>query len=81
MPFRKLFGRGNGDEAEPQPAAEEEEEIAEEGSDDDAQSPEQALDADAVDLDWRSRATDVIPGGTSTGSKRCAALRSDVILR
>ncbi|MEO7963462.1 MAG: aminotransferase class III-fold pyridoxal phosphate-dependent enzyme, partial [Gemmatimonadaceae bacterium] len=43
-------------------------------SDDDAQSPEQALDADAVDLDWRSRAADVIPGGTSTGSKRAAAL-------
>ncbi|MEO7963798.1 MAG: aminotransferase class III-fold pyridoxal phosphate-dependent enzyme, partial [Gemmatimonadaceae bacterium] len=73
MPFRKLFGRGNGDEAESQPAAEEEE-IAEEGSDDDAQSPEQALDADALDLDWRSRASDVIPGGTSTGSKRAAAL-------
>ncbi len=77
MPFRKFFGRGNGDQ--PAPANEpspEEQDVVEvpENSDDDSLAPEQELDADAVDLEWRARCADVIPGGTSTGSKRAEAL-------
>jgi hypothetical protein len=35
--------------------------------------PEGDPDVD-LDLPWRARAADVIPGGASTGSKRVAAL-------
>ncbi|ODT02243.1 MAG: hypothetical protein ABS52_14630 [Gemmatimonadetes bacterium SCN 70-22] len=67
MPFKRLFGRGSDDAPPPppdEPEGEEELDVA----------PEEALDADGIDLDWRDRAAVVIPGGTSTGSKRPAAL-------
>lgn len=67
MPFKRLFGRGS-DEA-PTPPPDEPEGDADEGI-----APEEALDAEGIDLDWRDRSALVIPGGTSTGSKRPAAL-------
>jgi len=70
MPFKRLFGRGSQEPAPPPP----EDVDAQEGDDDDAIAPEQALDADGIDQHWRERAADVIPGGTSTGSKRPEAL-------
>lgn len=36
--------------------------------------PEEAPSPDEIDAEWRDRAAAVIPGGTSTGSKRPAAL-------
>ncbi len=77
MPFRKFFGRGNGDQppAEPDQSSEEQD-IVEVSPDegDESLAPEHELDADAIDLEWRARCADVIPGGTSTGSKRADAL-------
>ncbi len=67
MPFKRLFGRGSDDTPPPPPAEPE-------GDDEEVVEPEGALDADGIDLDWRERAAIVIPGGTSTGSKRPAAL-------
>lgn len=67
MPFKRLFGRGSDDTPPPPP-----DESA--GDDEEVVEPESALDADGIDLDWRERAAIVIPGGTSTGSKRPAAL-------
>jgi glutamate-1-semialdehyde 2,1-aminomutase len=76
MPFRKFFGRGNG--GEPKPQQPDEDEVADEaGSDDDVADdvpPEGVLDADDIDRSWRERAAGVIPGGSSTGSKRPEAL-------
>ena len=69
MPFRKFFGRGNGGTPEPPTEAPD---VEEEG--DEELAPEEALDADAIDQGWRQRAGDVIPGGSSTGSKRPEAL-------
>ena len=70
MPFRKFFGRGNGGTPESPPVTPDAED---EERDEDA-SPEEALDADGIDAQWRQRAADVIPGGSSTGSKRPEAL-------
>ncbi len=73
MPFKRLFGRGS---QEPSPPPQEIEE--EEGGDDEGSSvPEEALDANGIDRHWRERASDVIPGGTSTGSKRPESLYGD----
>lgn len=44
---------------------------------DDAIEAEQRATAAEVDESWRRRASDVIPGGTSTGSKRPEALYGD----
>ena len=82
MRLSRLFGGGKPDEPrEPEPtdpSATEEE--AEAGGDDGVPEdgefegvPEGDPDAD-LDLPWRVRAADVIPGGASTGSKRAAAL-------
>lgn len=67
MPFKRLFGRGS-DDAPPPPPDESP------GDEEEGVAPEAALDADGIDLDWRDRSAVVIPGGTSTGSKRPAAL-------
>lgn len=67
MPFKRLFGRG--DDAPPPPPPEEFTD-----DDDASQAPEEGLDADGLDRDWRERAAVVIPGGASTGSKRPEAL-------
>ncbi|MEO6444137.1 MAG: aminotransferase class III-fold pyridoxal phosphate-dependent enzyme [Gemmatimonadaceae bacterium] len=70
MPFKRLFGLGGA--AEPsQPPDDVEEDVPEAHEEGE---PEGALDADGVERDWRQRAADVIPGGTSTGSKGPAAL-------
>jgi glutamate-1-semialdehyde 2,1-aminomutase len=82
MRLSRLFGGGKPDEPrEPEPtdpSASEEE--AEAGGDDGVPEdgefegvPEGDPDAD-LDLPWRVRAADVIPGGASTGSKRAGAL-------
>lgn len=67
MPFKRLFGRGSDDVPAPPPDEPE-------GEEDEGVAPEEALDADGIDLDWRDRSAVLIPGGTSTGSKRPAAL-------
>ncbi len=67
MPFKRLFGRG--DDAPPPPPPDE---FTDE--DDASLAPEAGLDADGLDREWHDRAVAVIPGGTSTGSKRAAAL-------
>lgn len=67
MPFKRLFGRGS-DEVPPPPPDDAG------GDEDEGVAPEAALDADGIDLDWRDRSAVIIPGGTSTGSKRPAAL-------
>jgi glutamate-1-semialdehyde 2,1-aminomutase len=71
MPFKRLFGRGSQDPAPPPP---EDQDEHEEGDDGESIAPEEGLDADGIDQQWRDRASDVIPGGTSTGSKRPEAL-------
>ncbi len=70
MPFKRLFGRGSDEPSQPEP--EEEAEGVED--DDSSDAPEAELDPDEVDRDWCDRAATVIPGGTSTGSKRPEAL-------
>jgi len=70
MPFKRLFGLKNGREPTPEPVEADDDS----GDGQEVLSPEEALDADGIDLDWRQRAADVIPGGSSTGSKRPAAL-------
>jgi len=70
MPFKRLFGLKNGREPTPEPVEADDDS----GDNEEVLSPEEALDADGIDLDWRQRAADVIPGGSSTGSKRPAAL-------
>ena len=70
MPFKRLFGLKNGREPKPEPVDADDDS----GDGQEVLSPEEALDADGIDLDWRQRAADVIPGGSSTGSKRPAAL-------
>ncbi|HNV74497.1 MAG TPA: aminotransferase class III-fold pyridoxal phosphate-dependent enzyme [Gemmatimonadaceae bacterium] len=68
MPFKRFFGRGN-DEPTPPPPDDEPEDEGEEGL-----APEAELAADEIDRDWRERAAVVIPGGTSTASKRPVSL-------
>lgn len=70
MPFKRLFGRGSDEPEQPEPETETEEV----DDDESTEAPESELDADAVDRDWCDRAATVIPGGTSTGSKRPEAL-------
>jgi glutamate-1-semialdehyde aminotransferase len=72
MPFRKFFGRGNDDPAPAPPA--DEVEAPEEDAEYEDGIPEALPNEDEIDEDWRTRAAAVIPGGSSTGSKRPAAL-------
>ncbi|MEP7381508.1 MAG: aminotransferase class III-fold pyridoxal phosphate-dependent enzyme [Gemmatimonadota bacterium] len=82
MPFKRLFGRGSDEPSSPTPqdvADERDEqqapdEATDEATEDSTDAPEVELDADAVDREWCDRAAAVIPGGSSTGSKRPAAL-------
>lgn len=69
MPFKRFFGRGNNEPPPPPPDDEEPE-----GEEDESLAPESALEADDIDRDWRERAALVIPGGSSTGSKRPASI-------
>lgn len=74
MPFRKLFGRGDDEPRQDEVVEDvgEEEETEDEGG-----VPEAVAGEDEIDEGWRERAAAVIPGGTSTGSKRPAALYGD----
>ncbi len=85
MPFRRFFGRHPAPEpAKPTPPppddAEEpiaeQEETEESGWGDDG-APERSASAAELELDWRTRAAAVIPGGTSTGSKQPRLLYGD----
>lgn len=67
MVFSKLFGKS-------QPAPEPVNESAEEDSQEDAPDESGADILDAPPEPWVTRATRVIPGGASTGSKRVATL-------
>ena len=72
MPLRRFFGRGEKPAAEEAPNAAEEVEATEQEQDVDEDNVD--YDAPVVDTSWRERAELVIPGGTSTGSKRAEAL-------
>lgn len=75
MPFGRLFGRKQDSPAEPESA---ETPVDDTTAGDEADEPDVPPEWDAtgedVDLSWRARAASVIPGGTSTASKRPAAL-------
>lgn len=69
MPFKRLFGRGSNEPPLQPPESDNDVD----GNDGDMEA-ETALDADEIDRDWCERARIVIPGGSSTGSKRANAL-------
>ena len=77
MRFSRFFGGSKADEPQQPDGAEDAAAVDEsppEGDDADGDVvPEGDRDVD-LDLEWRERAPDVIPGGASTGSKRSAAL-------
>ncbi|MCC6317659.1 MAG: aminotransferase class III-fold pyridoxal phosphate-dependent enzyme [Gemmatimonadaceae bacterium] len=73
--FRRKEGAPPPDETAVEETDTSEEERASEEYDEGA--PESVADDDALDLEWRSRAADWIPGGASTGSRRPAALYGD----
>ena len=83
MPFRRFFGRSPDPAKVPalQPVDAEEgvTEPAEAETSDwpDDESPEGAASVVDVENDWRHRAARLIPGGTSTGSKRPESLYGD----
>lgn len=75
--FRKKPLATSGDEPEavdPEAVEPETETPDDEPEVDDSLPPEYDEGAAAIDQDWRERAREVIPGGSSTGSKRPAAL-------
>jgi glutamate-1-semialdehyde 2,1-aminomutase len=78
MPLGRFFRRrdsGSPPQAEDaEPDATLEEERVEDAGDDESVAPEQDTDFEERERRWRTRAAEVIPGGTSTGSKRAAAL-------
>ena len=77
MRFSRFFGGGKADEPQQPDGAEDaaavDESLPETDNGDGDVVPEGDRDVD-LDLEWRERAPDVIPGGASTGSKRSAAL-------
>ena len=77
MPFGRLF-RGKGQQPAPEPEVEEgtaeEAAVAEEESEVGDVPPEWDASGEDIDRSWRTRAHDVLPGGSSTGSKRPDAL-------
>jgi len=79
MRLSRLFGGGKPDEPQEPEPPEVPEEVEATAEDDGAEAdefegiPEGDPDVD-LDAQWRARASDVIPGGASTGSKRVAAL-------
>jgi glutamate-1-semialdehyde 2,1-aminomutase len=78
MRLSRFFGGGKSNEPDPPDGADETAAVEESPPDSDEGNgvPEGDRDAD-LDLEWRERAADVIPGGASTGSKRVAALYGD----
>lgn len=77
MPFGRLF-RGKTQQPAPEPEATtaplEETEVTEEEQDVGDVPPEYDATGEDVERSWRARASDVVPGGSSTGSKRPEAL-------
>ena len=75
MPFGRLF-RGRSPEPTPErePDALIDETAVEEGGDETDVPPEWDATGEDVERSWRARASDVLPGGSSTGSKRPEAL-------
>ena len=72
MPFGRLF-RGKPEptpEPEPDETIAAEEEVAQEVGEEGDVPPEWDATGEDVERSWRARARDVLPGGTSTGSKR-----------
>jgi glutamate-1-semialdehyde aminotransferase len=80
MPFGKFFG-GRKDAPTPQTGQDADELTAAEGDAEDSDAndvpPEWDEMAQDVEGSWRRRALEVIPGGTSTGSKRTDAVYGD----
>ena len=72
MPFRRFFERGAKEQAPAAPAEATDEESASD-EEDRTDETETAAEEDEY-VDWRVRATAVLPTGASTGSKRPAAL-------
>ena len=79
MPFGRLF-RGKpqqpAPDQPPEESLEEGAEVEEQGEEGDV-PPEWDATGEDVDRSWRTRAHDVIPGGSSTGSKRPDAVYGD----
>ena len=76
MPFGRLF-RGKPEptpEPEPDETVAAEQEVAEEAGEEGDVPPEWDATGEDVELSWRARALGVLPGGSSTGSKRPEAL-------
>lgn len=73
MPFRRLFGRGD-PEPDPRDTPDAEHDTDNGVPDEDPVVPEHDAFLDDVDGAWRGRAGEVIPGASSTGSKRPAAI-------
>ena len=75
MPFGRLF-RGRSPEPTPErePDALTDETVVEEGGDETDVPPEWDATGEDIERSWRARASDVLPGGSSTGSKRPEAL-------
>jgi len=76
MRLSRLFGGKSNEPEPPEPPEPPDDESGADGAaegDDFDGVPEGDPDVD-LDLQWRDRASDVIPGGASTGSKRAAAL-------
>ena len=75
MPFGRLF-RGRSPEPTPErdPDALTDESAVEESGDEAEVPPEWDATGEDLDRSWRARAADVLPGGSSTGSKRPEAL-------
>ena len=83
MPLGRFF-RKRDDVANNQDAAADEDAAAVEEGETDTEAefgeglpPEDDQDAEAVERSWRDRARDALPGGSSTGSKRPAAIYGD----
>src|SRR5688500_344177 len=78
MRLSRFFGGGKANEPEEPDRADDPAAVDETAPEPDGGDgvPEGDRDID-LDLEWRERAGDVIPGGASTGSKRLAALYGD----
>ncbi|MGH7712097.1 MAG: aminotransferase class III-fold pyridoxal phosphate-dependent enzyme [Gemmatimonadaceae bacterium] len=71
MPLPRFFGRKQEPAAETVPNEDADAATAEQDTE---EASDESYDAAIVDTPWRERAEVVIPGGTSTGSKRAEAL-------
>jgi hypothetical protein len=80
MPFGRLFrgkSREPAPEREPDDALTDETAVEEQGGDEPDVPPEWDATGEDIERSWRARARDVLPGGSSTGSKRPEALSGE----